>query len=396
MSILDSSKMVTLRIDPNNAKGGLVSDFFSQVEFIPLETTKESLFGQVNQLKIIENRFVFSDYDTKAVYIFDMDGKFRAKINNKMLMKEDSEIKDKDYFGFSVKNLDGKETIQMNSAKYIFYYNTDGQFIEKFRRDEIKDDYSRTYFKSPWDYLQLGRPNYKKRDSTVYEISTYKNNKQTNQYFPFTIADSENNNYFSNGSGFFDYGVDDELLYARAHDYRIYLVTPEKLFVAYQFVFPMRHTMPKDFRTAKAYGVDRFQWLLKNKDVIFGIGNTYLCGKNFFFKTAQLGGNDTRKSDLIYNLENGKLTSVSDLQPDSLSQFLPVTDAGVGNDFLNKGFFLYKDQSFYTSISSLVMFNLKEQKNDKKTKYNAALTKLFKEGSRKDNPIIVRLKPKLN
>ncbi|MEO8399854.1 MAG: hypothetical protein ABI550_08590, partial [Ignavibacteriaceae bacterium] len=36
-----------LRIDPAQAYGGSLASVFSSIEYIPLETTKESLFGDV-------------------------------------------------------------------------------------------------------------------------------------------------------------------------------------------------------------------------------------------------------------------------------------------------------------------------------------------------------------
>lgn len=51
---VDSTGMVTLRIDPQTARGANVSQVFDEVKFIPLETTKESLFGSINDLKIVE------------------------------------------------------------------------------------------------------------------------------------------------------------------------------------------------------------------------------------------------------------------------------------------------------------------------------------------------------
>lgn len=76
---VDSSGMVTLRIDPQSARGANVSQVFDEVKFIPLETTKESLFGSIYDLRIVKNQFILFDQDTKAVLIFGRDGKFKGK-----------------------------------------------------------------------------------------------------------------------------------------------------------------------------------------------------------------------------------------------------------------------------------------------------------------------------
>lgn len=48
-----------LRIDPKQAYGGHVSEYCEDVEYIPLETTKESLFGNINSLIITDTSLLF-------------------------------------------------------------------------------------------------------------------------------------------------------------------------------------------------------------------------------------------------------------------------------------------------------------------------------------------------
>ena len=90
------------------------------------------------------------------------------------------------------------------------------------------------------------------------------------------------------------------------------------------------------------------------------------------------------------------MTSLQDLQPDSLSHFLPVNDAGHYYDFTNRGFLLLKDDYLYTSYSSLAMFSFKEQLGDKQKTFSPLLDEYFKTQNRKSNPVIVQLKPKKN
>lgn len=97
---------------------------------------------------------------------------------------------------------------------------------------------------------------------------------------------------------------------------------------------------------------------------------------------------------IIYNLKTTEITSLKDLKPDSLSSFLPVTDAGAYHDFANKGFHLYKDDNFYTSYSSLAMFSFKQQLGLKFDKFSPQMEQYFKTQDRKSNPVIIQLKPK--
>src|SRR5690606_21767460 len=71
-----------VRIDPQSAKGGKVLDIFDSVSYIPLETTKESQFGEINQLIVTEENYIILDNrTTNCILIFTKDGKFKAKIN---------------------------------------------------------------------------------------------------------------------------------------------------------------------------------------------------------------------------------------------------------------------------------------------------------------------------
>ena len=80
-SKIDSTNFRTLRIDPASSRGAAASQLFDEVQFIPLETTKESMFGSISQLHLTDDSFVIWDYDTKSILIFTKEGKYRAKIN---------------------------------------------------------------------------------------------------------------------------------------------------------------------------------------------------------------------------------------------------------------------------------------------------------------------------
>ena len=84
---------------------------------------------------------------------------------------------------------------------------------------------------------------------------------------------------------------------------------------------------------------------------------------------------------------------MQDLKPDSLSFYLPVTDAGAFYDFQNNGFW-FSDNCLYTSYSSLAMFNFKEQLGDKNKVFPAVLQEYFKTENKKSNPVLIQLKPK--
>ena len=94
----------------------------------------------------------------------------------------------------------------------------------------------------------------------------------------------------------------------------------------------------------------------------------------------------------MYNLKTGQLISMNNLTPDSTNYFLPVIDF----PFNYESFKAVDDQYFYTYIASLRMFQAKEANSGKSIKYPGLLAQYFQKGNKKDNPVIVQLKPKKN
>ena len=79
-SLFSIAQPTTIRIDPAHARGGTASQIFEKVNFIPLETTKESLFGKIDQLAVTKDYFIILDEQTNSILIFKKNGKFHAKI----------------------------------------------------------------------------------------------------------------------------------------------------------------------------------------------------------------------------------------------------------------------------------------------------------------------------
>ena len=57
-----------LRINPTEVYGGGASEYSKQIAYIPLEISKEGLFGDITQLIVTGKSYVIFDEDTKAVW----------------------------------------------------------------------------------------------------------------------------------------------------------------------------------------------------------------------------------------------------------------------------------------------------------------------------------------
>jgi len=395
---IDSSEMVTLRIDPQTARGAAVSQVFSEVEFIPLETTKESLFGNIHQLKIVDDNYVIFDYDTKAILIFSKDGKFKSKINASNIQPEKNDKNKTEFNSFTVEKENNINYIVVFAHPRAFYFDLTGKQIKKVMiKDYYKQNTSRD-FKIANNSTSI-RPDFKVKkgkDSTFYELGII-NKTDSVGYFPYNIKRYETDEFWGSGERFYKYGVENEMFYLNYYSYNIYKASPSKLSLAYHIIFPAANSLPNDFTTNPVYVKKRGEYFRNNPKIFYGLSNTYLVGNNLYLKMHNYGWDTGMKKALIYNLKTSELTSVQDLEPDSLSFFLPVTDAS-GNfyDFINNGFHMYENGYFYTNYSSLAMFTFKEQSEGKTTKYPPSLETYFKTQNKKSNPIIIKLKPKQN
>ncbi|KLT66225.1 6-bladed beta-propeller [Pedobacter sp. BMA] len=394
---IDSSEMVTLRIDPEASRGALVSQVFSEVKFIPLETTKESLFGSINQLKLTKDCYIIYDYDTKSVLIFYKDGKFRAKVNSSKMDADADEKEKQVFYGFNLIKHNDDFMIRISSGKNQFFFDLDGKLVKKSpvnRDKEIEDRYIRYA-----DSTTIIAPYYiskNDKDSTNYNLAILNKDKEIALYFPFAKDSYKTEQFIGSGNPITDSGIPNELLYINYYDYSIYKIKPKALSLAYRIIFPASISIPSNFMAIPEYKNKRVEYFEKNKDQVYGLSNAYIIGDNLYFKANSWGFSQDKKNSLIYNLKTGDLTSIKNIEPDSLSQFLPVTDSGSYYDFANYGFHTFDNGYFYTSYSSLALFSFKDLNAGKNRTYNPVLTKYFETQNKKSNPVIIQLKPKQN
>lgn len=387
---IDSTTIVTLRIDPQSARGAAVSQLFDEVKFVPLETTKESLFGNISQLKVANNKYIIFDYDTRSVLLFNTDGKFIAKIDAAKLQTDKGDKEKAQSYGFKTIEEEGIPYIVIFTNNNAQYFNFEGKFIKKTKNFNYADGITMangSVLVKQYKSIKKGN------DSTFYKlnvINTIKND--TTGYFPYDNKMWEKDNWF--GGVELSRYAPNEAFFNTFYDYNLYKVTPDKVSLAYKFVLPAVNTLPKDFLTNPEYVKKRFEFFEKNKKIIHGLGNTYLLGENLFIRFLNVFWDKDQKKSLIYNLTTSELISFQDLEPDSLSSFLPITDSGFGYDFENRGFLAFEDGKFYTSYSSLAMFAFKERSAGKTVKYPPLLESYFKTGDRKSNPVLVVLQPK--
>ncbi|MEO6682979.1 MAG: 6-bladed beta-propeller [Ginsengibacter sp.] len=400
----------TLRIDPDFATGMPVSQVFEEVNFIPLETTRESLFGTINQLGISDQYFIILDRSTNAILIFQKDGKYHTKISMKGLNVYSFEY-EKDHDRIRVYSTNDKDLGRqlreraesdvadavrlMRRFFKVEYFDLNGKSLKIPATKKSLTLENLSSITLPGDYMFS---NFAIADEGMkeesFELKLYKNGELYQSYFPYTHnkESARYGLYLRNPSGFSVSQFDTVLYFTRPLDYSIYELSPHSFNERFQIVFPMKNTFPQTFITDKMTGNDRRNFLRDNPALITGISNIHERGNRLFFKINNSAQRRSGTTSILYDLKTDQVISINKMSPDSSSYFLPVFDFA----FSNESFKVADANYLYSYTSSLRMFQAIEENATKGITYPLSLDQYIKTGNKKDNPVIVQLKPILN
>jgi hypothetical protein len=390
---------VTIRIDPQRTYGGAVSNYFSEVEYIPLETTKSSSFGVPQWLIITDSSIVIGDRDTWQLLFFDMKGRFIAKYP---LPKEARDFSQKMMIEKNTKTNDIVVTCYPNKTGpgEIVTYSGKGRLL---KRDQIMfqngEAFTRIYFDSGQYALNMVKflqPNGKLSQDQIPLVKAY---DARNRFVKdlFSLAPAENPFAFTFAGGIAISQAADERCgyFAVPFDHRIYKITKDSISQVGRFVFPARNVLPAtDFSDYK-----KFDSLSKAKNSDFNlvqtVKNINWFNKKILFNVQKRvslvpsGGVIFDPLNFMFDTEKNELMSFERIVPDTLSYFLPIMDGFSSTSGMN----LHKGH-LYSSMSSLNMFKAYEAAQSKNPSYPKILLDYFSTQSRESNPVIVKMRLK--
>ncbi|WP_285055066.1 6-bladed beta-propeller [Pedobacter ginsengisoli] len=397
----DTSKTIELRVDPANAMGGNASEIFESVSYIPLETTKESTFGRIEQLEVTEDRFIILDENTNCILLFKKDGKFVAKIKG-----GDKKFPGSPMFDFSVRIYDFKVNrwtkeimfTSVDTKTHIWtyhFYDFDGKKVRDIVRGSKDPQFDDGMFIGKDLLVTASNLNDNKEDGvgTRHQVEYIRDLKEIRyRGFPYQVKGLEvDGDIMGVASGpLFYYGNDTAVFYTKHHDYNIFRLTPHTIQRAYKLILPMINVLPSDIITNSNYKDKRMKYLQEHPDAIYGLGNCFLTGNNLTFKATSSMG-QSKLSTIIYNLKSGSAIGLGHITTDELSYFLPVADDRM---YSYTGFVASDGKNLYSSFSSITMFQEHEANQNKGIKYNQVLNDYFNKGKKEDNPVLVQIKVK--
>lgn len=374
---------IALHISPEDAKGGSSSQIFDSITFIPLQTTKESLFGKIYQLEITQNYFVIFDQETNAILFFKKNGKFAYKIT------PPAGSTSLGYFSIDQHN---KKLIAITSEKSVGLFDLNGKFIEK---KELGEDINGLYCfgnkEIAYNLYRSLQPT--ERDSTKYDIKFFRDYALTTnkQFIPYNAkyAISELNQFKSSITSNADSKT---FFFSLPGSYNVYQLNDKGIENLYKFVFPLKYSLPFNFDTDSSYAGKRADYVYNNPDSrgkFVSIEDIYKNNDYLLF-TTRYEGYFTNDRSYLYNLKSGNLISFGRVTGDSSSYFIPVLSVKYMEELNGMD-----GNYIYTSIPASILFGLKQHAT-KKVEYNTVLSDFFEYGSKNDNPVIICAKLKDN
>lgn len=389
---------LAIRIDPLRTYGGAASDYFSQIEYIPLETTKNSSFGVPQWLIITDSNIVIGDRDTWQLLFFDMKGRFIVK---HPLPKEARDFSQKMLIEKNIKTNDIVVTCYPNNGPgEITTYSEKGLLLKRdrvmFQNGEV---YTRIYFDSGQYALNMVKylqPNGKLSRDPIPLVKAYDaNNRFVKDLFSLAPADNPFVFTFAGGISISQAEHNSYGYFAVPFDYRIFKVTKDSLSQVGRFIFPARNVLPAtDFSDYK-----KFDSLSKAKNSDFNlvqtVKNISLFDNKMIFNVQKRvslvpsGGVIFDPLNFMFDSKKNELMSFERIVPDTLSYYLPIMDGFSSTSGMN----LHKGH-LYSSMSSLNMFKAYEGTKSKNPSYPPVLLNYFSTQTRESNPVIVKMRLK--
>lgn len=396
-----SQNIDKLRMDLDKAYGGNLSEYFSNVEYIPLETIKESLFGQTSSILITDNSFVIWDEDTRGILFFSGEGKYLRKIKVPQNIYPSFYLEDQSKMVVVLYSDYQKKQVQR------VYYTTEGKPAAKEKSTIMPFNEFKYFLPLEGDYfikpnacfLNLGQ---RAMDKNIYLLDVYKNDTLVKSFLPYNQKTNLAQCTLGMGQpSITRSGISDSfsLLVTTPLDYYVYAVNKDTAIKVWQFVFPQNDYVNKQLLTnTNEHYMDslrKTKWF--NDKMILGINNLYRFKEKLLFKIERVmyytneSSESNKQNNFLYNFNNKRLISFERITPDQSCYYLPHFDK---TENFHKLGLIYNKDFFYTSISSLKMFWVRDATKSKNAPYPPVLQEYFKTQNRKSNPVMLRMKLK--
>lgn len=384
-TVLPAQSDFTLRIDPDNARGGNAMQVFDSIEFIPLETNKQSLFGSIDQMEVTDSFLIILDMNSQSVLLFNRDGSFHKRIT--------SGGADKYFFYFSINRQLNQIIINNNFDDNLLVYDFYGKLVSKLSRPESRKLSSFFDFSNGNVLYNLNRSQ-KSKDTSFhpFDLAFSKGYNSIFKYLNEYNPRIQNGNYDQERNAINFSGEPGSCIFSLPYSYTLYQLNDTGIIRKYNFIFPLQYSLPPNFAIDSAYAGKRMQYVRtpENWEKIAAINSTYKVGDYLLFSVVNHIMRIDKPKNYLYNLTNNNLISFSRVTGDSTSFYFPILSSALEKvEAVN-------NNMVFTSIPSVRLLSLAKNIN-KEVNYPKSLKELITTGSKTNNPVIIqfRLKPNL-
>jgi phosphoribosyl-AMP cyclohydrolase len=370
---------ITIAIDPQKALNEVnMSDIFSKVDYIPLETDDKHLIGAIDQILVYKDRFYLLDkYKTKSVFCYSKDGKFLYQIDKKgQVPGEYVEIDN-----ISIDH-DNDRLLLYTCPNTILEYDLDGNYVKTHHVDLWSNGFTyignnRTAFYGKY----TKNTEYEKENMTpnLFITENYRT-IHTDLYFRSTVNMRVLISLFSHFSNDFSGTVS----FLSSYNDTVYHLTSDAVKRAYYIDFG-NMKKPPSYYTLLYSPTATIEAINYNHDYcnITAVTETKTC---LFF--AYHHHHRRIFHHVFYYKDTGKIIDVShDYSNDeSGGRFFPIRDDIHNIRFVEP--YSTDGHSFYGYIDAYIIAEKKESVTDPEVK------KKIENLSEYDNPVIVVMTPK--
>ncbi|GAB3426665.1 hypothetical protein GCM10027516_30880 [Niabella aquatica] len=387
-----------LYFQPAYATGAPASKIFEEINYIPLQTTKKSIFGRIRQLLVSDEYFIIWDADTNFIYFFDKKGKFVKKYRPPNCTVKTIQL-DKGRnalfisgsnknFSFSPAEVEKmmEDPTNRSFARFTWSAWYDLSDIHKEKIQRLKDFslalVSPTIFNNWWAYSYVFA-NRKFNDNTGYELKVYDGEKNIREDFSYNKR-SEAFYYKPEQVSFFPTSDKERLLFTRPYNYSIYQLTKDSVSLLYTLILPLENSLPKAFFTHPFRSKNDLDlYRTQNGSFVWKLDYVYRMQHYLFFSLDY--NKSPRERNFMFDEATRRFYNTGKINTDSANAYLPLLQAGIQ----------YADDSYlYSSASSSSMFQSNENNKPRDPQYTPVIKQYFEKGTRTDNPVIIQLKLK--
>ncbi len=261
-------------------------NIFSIKKYLPLETTKDFIIGEISRLKIVNSKIYILDLKTNSVIIFSDNGKFLKRIH-------DVGPGPNEYIDLSAMQVSKENNfiaLYDPQRKKFIYYDLEGNFLSVKQGSIWVRDFAMFETGEFCYYLE-------KQYGNVSDVLVTDKNLIPRKKGIAGIPPNQSLNYHGGRGSFEDY-QDKKLLMSSFRD-TVYELTPSSIRAKYALKYT-GHPLPQNYADG---GINVFLKKAAAEPFNFSLGDI-LENEDFVIFMISMGGNSDWR-DLIYSKKSG-------------------------------------------------------------------------------------------